>query len=539
MAINFYDDISLDGQQLQDASIDIVASQPAAGAGSYQGRIIFNQTTSALEYYSGSAWVSLDGTGNVDSITAGIGLYNSGSSADPVIEVGYGGANNNIVTDATGSGTLATTSRVLVSNGNSVVDYPISDLATLLASGVSSIDTTDTTFIDMTPASAQTGQVTLTAALSATGTPSSTTFLRGDNSWVTPAGNTNTTYTLPVSNGASPAMTLVAGGTGSGTVSTVNFQGTGNQLVATGTGADTITYSLPSTLVSPGSIQTGLGVTVGTTLDVTGATTLQGTLDVTGVATFTAIPTMPSSGTSAATDAASKAYVDSVVSGGLIFQGSYDASSTGPNSSALQGWTYAVSVGGTGGGYWSPALEEGDLIIAESANPSSQADWTILQNNVVLATNSTEGIAMFEQSKGFAATSTAGSPALITNTVYSGGTTASQVPVITTSQWGTVTNITDTAISIASTAVTDFGSAAQTQINLNSQATTITGTAGGATVFSVAHTIAAGLDVSVQVYAVSGGATVYPRIERSSSTNVNVTFKTAPANGTEFKVLLF
>tara|TARA_R110000787_G_scaffold21457_1_gene63484 strand:- start:2821 stop:4440 length:1620 start_codon:yes stop_codon:yes gene_type:complete len=539
MAINFYDDISLDGQQLLDASVDVVASQ--TGQATYQGRIIFNQTTSALEYFDGSDWISLDGTGNVDSVTAGIGLYNSGSPSAVVMEVGYGGSNPNIVTDATGSGTLATTSRILVSNGNSVKDYPISNLATLLASGVSSITTTDTAFIDMTPTTATSGAVTLTAALSATGTPSSTTFLRGNNTWHTPASNSDTTYTLPVTNGASPSITLVAGGSGSGTVSTVNFGGTGNQLVATGSGTDTITYSLPSAVVAPGSIQTGLGVTVGTTLQVTGATTLQGTLDVTGVATFTAIPTMPSSGTSAATDAASKAYVDSVVSGGLIFQGSYDASSTGPNSSALQGWTYAVSVGGTGGGYWSPALEEGDLIIAESNNPSAQASWTILQNNVVLATNSTEGIAMFEQSKGFAATVTAGSPALIANTVYSGTTTASQVPIITTSQWGTVTNITNQAISIASTDVTDFGTAAQTQINTNTLAYTITGDGTDVSFPTpgAGHSIPAGLDVSVQVYAVSGGATVYPRIERTSTTNVNVIFKTAPANGTAFKVLLF
>lgn len=540
MAINFYDDISLDGQQLQDASIDIVASQPAAGAGSYQGRIIFNQTTSALEYYTGGAWVSLDGTGNVDSVTAGIGLHNSGTAADPVIEAGYGGSNSNIVTDATGSGALATTSKVLVSNGNSVVDYPISDLATLLASGVSSITTTDTTFISMTPNSATSGAVTLTAVLSATGISSSTTFLRGDNTWQTPAGNTNTTYTLPVTNGTSPDIKLVAGGSGSGTVSTVFLSGTSSQIVATGSGADTITYSLASSVVAPGSITTGGAATVGTTLTVTGATTLQGTLAVTGVATFTAIPTMPNTGTSAATDAASKAYVDSVVSGGLIFQGAYNAANAAPSAGVLTGWTYAVSAGGSGtGGYWNPALEEGDLIIAESNTPTTQADWTILQNNVVLATNSTEGIAMFETSKGFATTVTAGSPALISNTVYSGGTTASQVPIITTSQWGTVTNITNTAISIASTDVTDFGAAAQTQINLNSQATTITGTAGAATTFAVGHSIAAGLNVSVQVYAVSGGATVYPRIERSTSTNVNVTFKTAPANGTAFKVLLF
>ena len=545
MAIIFYDDISLDGQQLQDASIDVVASQ--TGQATYQGRIIFNQATSALEYYSGSGWVSLDGTGNVDSVSVGIGLRNSGDAADPVIEVGYGGTYNNIVTDATGSGTLATTSRVLVSNGNSVVDYPISDLATLLASGVSSVVTTPTTFISMTPVTIpQTGAVTLTAALSATGTPGNTTYLRGDNKWITPAGNTNTEYTLPVTNGTSPAIKLTDNSPTPVVVSTVALSGTSSQIVATGSGGNTITYSLATNVATPGSVTTGGAATIGTTLDVTGATTLHGTLDVTGVATFTAIPTMPNSGTSANTDAASKAYVDSVVAGGLIFQGGLDATTTTgdntPSAGVKQGWTYAITAGGTGSGSlfsWSPALDEGDLIIAESDTPTTQADWTILQNNVVLATNSTAGIAMFEQSKGFAATSTAGSPALITNPVYSGTTTASQVPIITTSQWGTVTDITNTAISIASTAVTDFGAAAQTQINLNSQATTITGTAGGATVFAVPHTISAGLDVSVQVYAVSGGATVYPRIERSSPTNVNVTFKTAPANGTEFKVLLF
>jgi hypothetical protein len=546
MAINFYDDISLDGQQLLDASVDVVASQ--TGQATYQGRIIFNQATSALEYYSGSGWVSLDGTGNVDSVTAGIGLYNSGSASAVVMEVGYGGSNNNIVTDATGSGTLATTSRLLISNGNSVVDYPISDLATLLASGVSSIDTTDTAFIDMTPTSATSGAVTLTASLSATGTPSSTTFLRGDNKWFTPAGNTNTEYTLPVTNGTSPSIKLTDNSATPVVVSTVLLSGTSNQIVATGSGGNTITYSLPSSVATPGSVQTGGAATIGTTLNVTGATTLQGTLDVTGVATFTAIPTMPNTGTSADTDAASKAYVDSVVAGGLIFQGGLDATTTTgdntPSAGVKQGWTYAITAGGTGSGSlfsWSPALDEGDLIIAESDTPTTQADWTILQNNVVLATNATAGIAMFETSKGFATTVTAGSPALISNTVYSGATTASQVPVITTSQWGTVTLITDTAISIASTAVTDFGTAAQTQINTNSLAYTITGD-GNDVSFPTpgsGHSIPAGLDVSVQVYAVSGGATVYPRIERSSDTNVNVIFKTAPANGTAFKVLLF
>ena len=53
------------------------------------------------------------------------------------------------------------------------------------ASGVTSVDTSDTTFISMTPQNQSAGNVELTASLSATGTPDDTTFLRGDNSWVT------------------------------------------------------------------------------------------------------------------------------------------------------------------------------------------------------------------------------------------------------------------------------------------------------------------------------------------------------------------
>ncbi len=64
---------------------------------------------------------------------------------------------------------------------------------------VDSVTTTDGTFIDLTPNGAATGAVTVTADLSATGTPSSTTFLRGDNTWDVPV---DTIYSLPLaSNG--------------------------------------------------------------------------------------------------------------------------------------------------------------------------------------------------------------------------------------------------------------------------------------------------------------------------------------------------
>ena len=60
------------------------------------------------------------------------------------------------------------------------------------ATGVDSVRSLDTEFIDMTPTSPQTGNVEVTASLSATGTPDNTTFLRGDNVWA----RANETYTF-------------------------------------------------------------------------------------------------------------------------------------------------------------------------------------------------------------------------------------------------------------------------------------------------------------------------------------------------------
>ncbi len=60
------------------------------------------------------------------------------------------------------------------------------------ATGVDSVRGIDTEFIDMTPTTPTTGNVELTASLSATGTPDNTKFLRGDNVWA----RANATYTF-------------------------------------------------------------------------------------------------------------------------------------------------------------------------------------------------------------------------------------------------------------------------------------------------------------------------------------------------------
>lgn len=113
-----------------------------------------------------------------------------------------------------------------------------------LGPGVDSITTTDGTFINLTPNSATEGDVTLTADLSATGTPGNTTFLRGDNVWATPAG-AYTSWSLEADAGSAVDITdgLRVDFTGATGITTTVASGTPN----------TLTIDLDDTSVTPGS----------------------------------------------------------------------------------------------------------------------------------------------------------------------------------------------------------------------------------------------------------------------------------------------
>ena len=90
-----------------------------------------------------------------------------------------------------------------------------------------SFTATDGTFVNLTPNTTQTGVVTLLADLSAGGTASSTTFLRGDNTWATvPSG-----YTLNLTASTGGPFTVPSG-------STIDISA-GNGMVSTGTSSGT------------------------------------------------------------------------------------------------------------------------------------------------------------------------------------------------------------------------------------------------------------------------------------------------------------
>lgn len=110
-------------------------------------------------------------------------------------------------------------------------------------SGVTTFTNAFGTFITGTANSAATGAVTMgTIDLSASGTPSATTFLRGDNQWATPSGQ-YTSWTMSADSG--PSQTIADG-------NTARFSG-GVAIATVASATDTVTINLEDTAVTPGS----------------------------------------------------------------------------------------------------------------------------------------------------------------------------------------------------------------------------------------------------------------------------------------------
>lgn len=254
MAIKFLDSITLETNEIQNVAVENLATDPTAAADKYSGRIIFNTSTDTLKYYDGSAWINLDGTGNVDSVTGSGGLLNAGTAVDVDIRPDYTTAAN-IVLSAAGSGSLVAASKVLVSVGNTVGPYSLTDLGAVINPlGVSSFTNVNGTFISATTVNTTAvGAVTMgTIDLSAGGTASGTTFLRGDNVWATPAGS-YTSWQLQ-GDGGTP-QDIIDGGevqfVGGTAITTAVTSGTPDTLTIThdnfGTAA---TYAYPSAIVT-------------------------------------------------------------------------------------------------------------------------------------------------------------------------------------------------------------------------------------------------------------------------------------------------
>ena len=214
-----------------------------------------------------------------------------------------------------------------------------------------------------------------------------------------------------------------------------------------------------------------------------------------------------------AQDAATKNYVDTTFagSGALIYQGGYDATTAAPSAGVKQGWTYAVTVAGSGNpaGFWSPTLEVGDLVIANIDTPKTAADWTEINKNIDVATATVQGIANFPTAGGLSVSTGAVSMANV-GTAGSVGSTSESL-AITTDAKGRVTAATASTISITSGQVKDFCGDVQDCISTNRE---LAGTIGSAATWDITHNFDT-LNVMCEVYENEAPyATVQVRVER-------------------------
>lgn len=226
--------------------------------------------------------------------------------------------------------------------------------------------------------------------------------------------------------------------------------------------------------------------------------------------------------------AATKAYVDDSITGQLIYQGGYDASAAPPTGTAVKkGFTYTVTTAGDGSGFFTIPLEIGDLIIAETDNPTAEGDWTEVNKNVDLATTSTVGVASFSSSN--FSVSAAGAVTVKNDGIALGTkTTGDYVESLTAS---TNVSISGGSGEGSTPSISVPHSNIDDRITKRQYAGLIGDNSN--TKFDIAaSTHGLGSDSSqfmVQLVEVSSGETVYAEVDRAASGVLTIVFSTAPA----------
>ena len=327
------------------------------------------------------------------------------------------------------------------------------------------------------------------------------------------------------------------------------------------------------------NITTTVAATDTVTIDLDDSITLAGELTVngTGQSSFAGqvtIPTTPVAGT----DAASKAYVDGLVAGGLTFRGTFDASTgeilsgtnsgnyiyqlTGtppapfdPSANRVEvqvGDYYIVATagqfygnGGTGGG--GQQLDVGDSVIgfqAAAANSSDKDDWSIVQSD--------EGVTDVQEAT---AVELLGASVISTGAGGTGSVTVgldiANIPQVTSTPSGARDayfpfyddgSSENKSITLENLAA-EIDISKGVRISLDGSLSYVTRTeAGGLTTFAVAVnninvlSAASALDVKAEIIT-SGGQTVYADITRSGTT-LSVIFTGSVANGTYSALLV-
>ena len=462
------------------------------------------------------------GAGSVTSvgITAGSGISVSGS---PITTSGSMTVTN------TGVTSIVAGSNISISGATGAVTISSTDQ---YAGTVTSVATSSGTFVDVTGGPITTSG-TITSDLSASGTASATTFLRGDNTWSTPAG-TYSNWSLTADSG--PSQTIndgdavdIAGGTGIATVAsatdTVTITNTGvtSNVAGSGigvsgaTGAVTISNTGVTSIVAGSNVSisgatgavtisstdqyqgtvTSVATSSGTFVDITGGTitgsgTITGDLSATGTAsastylrgdnTWAAVPGGYTSWTLSGDTGSSQAITD----GNTVDI----AGGTGISTAASATDTLTVTLDDTAvtpGSYTYSSFtvdQQGRLTAASSgSSPGTMDDWTLAGDSGTPQIISDGQTATFTAGTGISTVASATDTLTITNTGVTSNVAGSGISVSGATGAVTIANTGVTSI-VAGTNISISGATGAVTINSTDQYDgTVTSVATGSGTF--------------------------------------------------------
>ena len=326
---------------------------------------------------------------------------------------------------------------------------------------------TNGTFINAT-LSGTNAEKSYAVDLSATGTASSSTYLRGDNTWAALPGD--------------PTITLTGEVTGSGTTSIATT-------VANGV-LDVANFNASAIVTAAEGIENNDNDT-----------------------------TLP-------TSASVKAYVDASVVGGLVYQGGYNAATNTPNldvapiAGIKKGWTYTVTADGL---FFTEQVRVGDVLIAEIDSPTTLADWTTVQNNIDIASASQIGI-------GNVAVEGLGTKDGL-SLGYASGTATLGLDISSLPSYTGSLSSADTA-SLELPLYNNDGISANEKITAEELTSMVNHYTTHAATISATATIThlLGRDVIIQLYDTVTFETVYADVDRISTTQATITFAATPTN---------
>lgn len=264
--------------------------------------------------------------------------------------------------------------------------------------------------------------------------------------------------------------------------------------------------------------------------------------------------------------------IDAAVTGGMNYQGGYNAATNTPNlesptaGTVFTGYTYTVTAAGT---FFTEDVQVGDVLIAEVDDPAALSDWTTVNKNIpdiVSASETEEGIielaTQAEVNTGTDTTRAVTPATLATYVAAQTYTLDDLTDVIITSptsndflyfngtNW--VNGVVDASetvkgvIELATQAEVDAGTDTVRAVTPATLAgyintlpvSTFTASVGNAvnTSFALTHNLGT-LDVMVQVYENSTGDTVIADVTRDTVNQVTVSFNSAPTTN-QFRVII-